>query len=186
MTWEAFITGSSLAMDAFAVSICAGAELRDDAAKAGWRLALACGAFQFLMPLLGWVLGDWAYAWVSAVDHWVAFILLALVGGDMVYGVLKGGGAAPQNPASSWKVLLALALATSIDALVVGAGFALVRFPVMELAIAAGLVTAPACALGVWLGRIAGARLGRWAELLGGVLLIVMGLHVLVSHLLEG
>lgn len=166
-------------MDAFAVSLCAGAEL-EDTERAGWRLPLVCGAFQFVMPLLGWLLGDWGSAWLPTLGRWAAFLLLALVGGDMIRNALMGAGK-PQSPGTSWRILLALALATSIDALVVGAGFALVRLPVMDLAVAAGLVTVPACALGVLLGRLLGARLGFWAELLGGAILIAMGLHILIS-----
>ena len=189
MSWESTLSGCSLAMDAFAASLCIGASLpgraRGRAPGAMWRLGLACGAFQFFMPLLGQLLGELSTRWFPAVDHWLAFGLLAFVGGNMVRGYFRDGETEISGAADSLLLLLSLALATSIDALVVGASFALAGLPVVELAVTAGAATALACAAGVWLGRFAGVRLGRRMELLGGLLLIAIGLEVLVSHLMD-
>ena len=118
-------------------------------------------------------------------DHWLAFGLLAFVGGNMVRGYFMEEEKNVSGVAERLGLLLSVALATSIDALVVGAGFALAGLPVMELAVIAGVVTAAACAAGVYLGRFAGAHFGKRMELLGGVLLILIGLEVLVSHLMD-
>ena len=190
MNWESALSGCSLAMDAFAVSAAVGASLpensRGRAFSAAWRLGLACGLFQFFMPLLGCFLGECSTRWFPALDHWLAFGLLAFVGGNMVHGYfMEEKEQKTDGVAERLGLLLSVALATSIDALVVGAGFALAGLPVMELAVIAGVVTAAACAVGVYLGRIAGAHFGRRMELLGGALLILIGLEVLVSHLLD-
>ena len=93
MNWESALSGCSLAMDAFAVSLCMGASLtiagRRAVMRAAWRLALACGLFQFFMPLLGCFLGEYSTRWFPALDHWIAFILLAFVGGNMAWGYFK-------------------------------------------------------------------------------------------------
>ncbi|MCR4819368.1 MAG: manganese efflux pump MntP family protein [Fretibacterium sp.] len=200
MSWESALSGCSLAMDAFAVSLCVGAttnltrgkyppsplcEANRRALSAACRLALACGLFQFFMPLLGCFLGEYSTRWFPAIDHWIAFVLLAFVGGDMVWGYFKDEAKEIMGVADRLWPLLSVAVATSIDALVVGAGFALAGLPVMELAVIAGVVTALACAAGVCLGRFVGARFGKKMELMGGVLLIFIGLEVLVSHLMD-
>ena len=189
MNWDSALSGCSLAMDAFAVSAAVGASLpensRGRAFSAAWRLGLACGLFQFFMPLLGWLLGERSTRWFPMFDHWLAFGLLAFVGGNMVRGYFMEEEKNVSGVADRLGLLLSVALATSIDALVVGAGFALAGLPVMELAVIAGVVTALACAVGVYLGRIAGAHFGRRMELLGGALLILIGLEVLVSHLMD-
>lgn len=172
-------------MDAFAMSICVGACTVGNPWRPASRLGLSCGAFQFLMPLLGWKLGTASARWFSFWDHWLAFGLLAFVGGEMVYDFFRGGGEECCDVTQSLRLLLTVALATSIDALAVGAGFGLTRLPVMPLAIVAGGVTAGACAAGIWLGRTVGASFGRKMELLGGVLLILIGLDILATHLME-
>lgn len=188
MNWESVLSGCSLAMDAFAVSVGVGTQegAGSRAFTAAWRLALACGLFQFFMPLLGCFLGECSTRWFPALDHWLAFVLLAFVGGNMVHGYfMEEKEQKTDGVAEQLGLLLSVALATSIDALVVGAGFALAGLPVMELAVIAGVVTAAACAAGVYLGRFAGAHFGKRMELLGGVLLILIGLEVLVSHLMD-
>ena len=176
-------------MDAFAVSVGVGVSLPKNSHRwafiAAWRLALACGGFQFFMPLLGCLLGEYSTRWFPLFDHWLAFGLLALVGGNMVRGYFVEEEKEVSGVADRLGLLLSAALATSIDALVVGAGFALAGLPVMELAVIAGVVTAMACAAGVYLGRIAGAHFGKKMELLGGAMLILIGLEVLVSHLVD-
>ena len=185
MSWAAVVSGCSLAMNSFAMSICVGACTVGSPWRPTSRLGLACGTFQFFMPLLGWKLGMASARWFSFWDHWLAFGLLAFVGGGMVCDFLRGGEEECRDVTRSLRLLLTVALATSIDALAVGAGFGLTRLPVMPLAAVAGGVTAGACAAGTWLGRTAGAGLGRKMELLGGVLLILIGLNILATHLME-
>jgi len=145
----------------------------------------ACGLFQFLMPLGGWAAGEWSAGLMTALDHWLAFGLLAFVGGGMIRSALGSSNLCEGDATASPGALFSLALATSIDAFVVGAGFALVNKPVLTLALLAGVFTALTCALGIYIGRFVGCRFGRRVELIGGVLLILIGLDILLSHLLD-
>ena len=185
MSWAAVVSGCSLAMDAFAMSICVGACTVGSPWRPASRLGLACGTFQFFMPLLGWKLGMASARWFSFWDHWLAFGLLAFVGGGMVCDFLRGGEEECRDVTRSLRLLLTVALATSIDAFVVGAGFALVKKPVLDLALLAGVFTALTCVLGVCIGRFVGCRFGRRVELIGGVLLILIGLNILLTHLVD-
>ncbi len=148
-------------------------------------MGAACGLFQFFMPLGGWMMGGWSARLMAALDHWLAFGLLAFVGGGMIRSAFAPPEPCEGDATASAKALLSLALATSIDAFVVGAGFALVNKPVLPLALLAGAFTALACAAGIHLGRFVGCRFGKRVELIGGLLLILIGLNILVSHLLD-
>jgi putative Mn2+ efflux pump MntP len=145
-------------------------------------MGAACGAFQFFMPLVGWFLGTYSLDYIASFDHWAAFGLLALVGGNMIHSSFAPAevrGDAPMSLAT----LLYLALATSIDALAVGASFAMVGKPAFWLAVVAGLATAALCFGGVQAGRLVGSRLGKRVELLGGALLCLIGFNILRTHL---
>jgi putative Mn2+ efflux pump MntP len=161
-------------------------------------MGLACGIFQFAMPILGWFVGAYCAASVASFDHWIAFGLLAFVGGNMI----RGSFAPPEEPAPAEQVpaeqvpagqapadptysmtLLYVALATSIDALAVGASFALLQKPVLPLSIFAGIITALLCFGGVMAGRAAGRFLGKRVELAGGLILCLIGLDILRTHL---
>ena len=185
MDWESAVSGFSLAMDAFAVSVCMGACIPGRFGRASLRMGGACGLFQFLMPLGGWAAGEWSAGLMAALDHWLAFGLLAFVGGGMIRSALGPSNPCEGDATASPRALFSLALATSIDAFVVGAGFALVKKPVLDLALLAGVFTALTCVLGVCIGRFVGCRFGRRVELLGGVLLILIGLNILLSHLMD-
>jgi putative Mn2+ efflux pump MntP len=169
-------------MDAFAVSLCVGAGMRGAVGGVAIRLGGACGAFQFFMPMVGWLLGAYALGMISSFDHWVAFALLAFVGGNMIRGSLSKGETCPPDPTRPL-TLLYIALATSIDALAVGASFAITDRPVLSLAAASGLITVVLCVLGVVFGRRAGARFGSRVECAGGVILILIGLNILREHI---
>lgn len=180
------LSAASLAMDALAVSICIGAMMPGRAAGAGARLAVSCGAFQFAMPLIGAALGTHALSYISSFDHWVAFGLLAAVGGNMIREGMgpdecKAWSADPTHSIT----LLTIAVATSIDALAVGASFAISSRPVLPLAIAAGVITAALCMIGAIAGARYGARSGRRAEIVGGCVLIIIGLLILKDHILD-
>lgn len=185
MDWESAVSGVSLAMDAFAVSVCMGACIPNGLGRASLRMGAACGLFQFFMPLGGWMMGGWSARLMAALDHWLAFGLLAFVGGGMIRSAFAPPEPCEGDATASAKALISLALATSIDAFVVGAGFALVNKPVLPLALLAGAFTALACAAGIHLGRFVGCRFGKRVELIGGLLLILIGLNILVSHLLD-
>ena len=177
MNWQSFISGCSLAMDAFAVSAGVGAAYPSQRRSAGIRLGAACGLFQFIMPLLGGFLGGISAQLFAMLGPFLASFLLMTIGLDMILDALKDR---PVPPISSGKRLLFLALATSIDAFAVGAGFALVGFSVMELAVIAGIVTALGCVLGAALGAVFGARLGSKAAITGGGVLMLLGAYILI------
>lgn len=183
---EMILAAGSLSMDALAASLGIGACLgAASCGRAAFRVAGACGGFQFVMPLAGWFLGSRFLAVISGYDHWVAFGLLVLVGVNMIRGSLAAED--PDCPAvdpSCGAALLTVALATSIDALAVGVSFAAVGAPVMVLASWAGLITALVCFIGVLAGFRAGQMLGKRMELAGGVVLCIIGANILRCHLM--
>jgi len=174
----ALLLAFALAMDAFAVALTQGARFRPDV-RGGLAIALTFGAFQALMPLAGWVIGAVALAYVAAVDHWIAFGLLAFLGVRMLGGHI---GEAEGARALTGRTLLLAGVATSIDAL--AAGITLPTLGVAPpLAVALiGLVTFVMSGAGVLLGRRAGDHLGEWAERAGGVILIGLGTKILAEH----
>ncbi|MDR1621318.1 MAG: manganese efflux pump MntP family protein [Synergistaceae bacterium] len=180
--WESVVSALSLSMDAFAVALCIGACAVGGTYRTALRMGTACGAFQFFMPLVGWLLGTYSLDYIASLDHWAAFGLLALVGGDMIrssFAPQEVRDTAPMTTA----MLLYLALATSIDALAVGASFAMVGKPALWLAAVAGLSTAALCFGGVQAGRLAGSKLGKRVEFVGGALLCLIGFNILRAHL---
>ncbi|MDR3331342.1 MAG: manganese efflux pump MntP family protein [Synergistaceae bacterium] len=180
---DSLLSATSLAMDAFAVSICIGAGIRGAWLQTALRMGGTCGLFQFVMPMLGWFAGVYTVNFMAAFDHWVAFGLLALVGGNMIRGALgPDDGCRSEDPTKSI-ALLYLSLATSIDALAVGASFALTDRPVLPLALCAGVITLALCFIGVRFGRQMGEKLGKKVELIGGLVLILIGLGILREHL---
>lgn len=174
----ALLLALALAMDAFAVALTQGARFRP-----GWGgaagIAITFGGFQAVMPLIGWGIGAVAFAYVAAVDHWIAFALLTFLGIRML------GGHVGEEEASNvltGKALLVAGVATSIDALAAGITLPTLDVaPLMAVALI-GIVTAIMSAAGVALGRIAGDRLGIWAERAGGIILIALGCKILAEH----
>jgi putative Mn2+ efflux pump MntP len=178
---EMILSALSLAMDAFAASLGIGACLGTLASSAAaLRVSAACGGFQFAMPLVGWWLGSSFLDVVSGYDHWVAFALLLLVGGNMIRESfsVEDEGCPPSDP-SCGLPLLTVAVATSIDALAVGVSFAAVGAPVMILASSAGAITAVFCFAGVTIGLRTADFLGRKAEFAGGLVLCLIGANIL-------
>jgi putative Mn2+ efflux pump MntP len=175
---EALLLALALAMDAFAVAMTQGAKFRPSA-HGGLAIALTFGVFQALMPLAGWVIGAVALVYVEAIDHWIAFGLLAFLGARMLGGHVGEEEAAH---ALTGRALLLAGVATSVDAL--AAGITLPTLDVAPLTAAAliGIVTFAMSGAGVWLGRIAGDRWGTWAERAGGVILIALGCKILAEH----
>jgi putative Mn2+ efflux pump MntP len=172
----------ALAMDAFAVSVGAGAAGRARGGRATFRLAFHFGLFQFLMPVLGWLAGSTVAHLVAAVDHWIAFALLAWIGGGMIRAAFRDDGATVADPSRGWSLVL-LSLATSVDALAVGFSLAMLRVRIWQPSVVIGLVAALFSVLGHRGGDRLGRRFGRRAEFAGGVILLGIGARILVEHL---
>ena len=170
-----------LSMDAFAVSVNDGVTARRFHVTRPLILALFFGAFQSIMALAGWSVGAWASPLISAVDHWVAFGLLTAVGGNMLYESTKTNRK-PLDDSLTICTLLALSVATSIDALAVGVGFACLRASILDPAVIIGITTFVLSLVGVYLGRVMGKLAGNRFELLGAVILLVLGMKILVEH----
>ena len=175
-----------LSMDAVAVSLASGcAGTRADPRQA-LALASLFGLFQALMPVAGWLAGLGFKSLIARVDHWLAFLLLALIGGRMVRESRRGRECRRGPGRMGAATMLALALATSIDALAVGLSFSALAVGIVRPALAIGLVTFALSLLAGVAGRRFGPRLGERAELLGGLILIAIGLRILIGHLAGG
>jgi len=187
---EIFLIAVSLALDAFAVSVSSGISVPGFGWKHAVKMGLYFGGFQFAMPLIGWFLGSSVSAYIEAVDHWIAFGLLAFIGGRMVVGAWgKDSCQREESPAElTARRLTVLAVATSIDALAVGVSMA---FMVTDVSIlfSACVIGVVAFVLSV-VGGLAGRRLGclfqKRAELVGGLVLIGIGVKILIEHLMGG
>ncbi len=183
--FEMILSAASLSMDAFAASLCIGACLGIPSPGAALRVALSCGGFQLAMPLGGWYLGSRFLGLISDYDHWVAFLLLLFVGGNMIrQSFAPCDPSCPPSDSSRGMPLITVALATSIDALAVGISFAAVGAPVLVLASAAGVITGLACFGGVLAGFRMGERLGGKVEFAGGLVLCLIGANILRVHLM--
>lgn len=172
-------------MDAFAVAICKGLALRQVRCPHMALVGLWFGGFQALMPLLGYLVGVQFADAIAAVDHWIAFALLAVIGGNMIREALSKEED-PPDASLSWKKMLPLAVATSIDALATGVTFAFMRVDLWLSIVIIGLITFGMCTAGVPLGRAVGKKLEKRAELAGGIVLILIGTKILLEHLLGG
>jgi len=180
--WELFVIAVGLSMDAFAVSVCKG--LSAGRVRLGHALTAGIwfGGFQALMPFLGWLLGSRFQSFISSVDHWIAFLLLGLIGLNMVR---ESRSQEEEEVGASFapKAMLPLAVATSIDALAVGVTFAFLRVDILPAVLFIGCTTLALSAAGVKAGSVFGARYRARAELFGGLVLILMGVKILLEHL---
>lgn len=177
----------ALAMDAFAASIAAGARLGRVSGRQIFRLAFHFGLFQAAMPVLGWLAGSTIARWIETWDHWVAFGLLAFVGGRSVLSALRGEGLAAdgaQKDPTRGATLVMLAVATSIDALAVGIGMAALKVDILLPVLLIGLVAGGMTVVGLLFGARLGRRFGRWMEAAGGLVLVGIGVKILTEHLL--
>ena len=177
-------------MDAFAVSVSSGMCVAGLTFPYALRTALAFGLFQFAMPLAGFLVGSAFAAAISSWDHWIAFGLLSAVGGKMIWEAVTSKDIASCSDEErdrlnvlDLRVLLVLAVATSIDALAVGVSYSVIGVPILLASTIIGLITFALCLLGCEFGKRIGSRLERWAEVAGGVALIGIGLKILVGHL---
>jgi putative Mn2+ efflux pump MntP len=184
---ELFLIGVSLSMDAFAVAVCHGLSMPKLNLRHGAVIALFFGGFQALMPFLGWLLGSQFAQYIESVDHWVAFGLLALIGGNMVREALspedEEESACPAADRLDLKRLFMMAVATSIDALAVGITFAFFSVPIGPAVSIIGVTTFCISLGGVVIGNFFGTRYKQRAELTGGIVLILLGTKILLEHL---
>lgn len=180
---EILLISISLAADAFAVSICKGLSLKKIDIKDAIKIGIWFGVFQALMPTIGFFLGEASQHIITSVDHWIAFILLAIIGGKMIFESFSHGDEA--NSDLSFKTMLVLSIATSIDALVVGIAYvcaygsknAVITFPMI------GIITFMLSVIGVYVGNKFGSKYKNVAEFTGGLILGLLGVEVLLEHL---
>lgn len=178
---ELFLIAVGLSMDAFAVSICKGLSVQHLEWKHVLLAGLYFGGFQALMPTIGYVLGVQFESLITSIDHWVAFILLLIIGGKMIQESLEE----PEELDDSFavKTMLMLAVATSIDALAMGVTFAFLRVNIAAAVLFIGMTTFLFSAAGIKIGHVFGLRYKSKAELAGGIILILMGAKILLEHL---
>ena len=182
--WELFLVAVGLSMDAFAVSVCKGLSVKTLRPRHCAVAGLYFGGFQALMPLLGWLLGRQFESLIKSIDHWIAFVLLALIGANMIREAL--GDEEDVNDSFSFKTMLPLAVATSIDALAVGVTFAFLEVQILPAILLIGCTTFALSAAGVKIGNVFGSGLQSKAEIAGGVILILLGIKILIEHLFFG
>ena len=181
---ELFIVAVGLSMDAFAVSVCKGLAMNDSSFKKAGTVGLWFGGFQAFMPLIGFFLGSRFEASISTYDHWIAFVLLAIIGINMIRESLKKGDNCDVNSESlAFKVMLPMAVATSIDALAVGITFAVLKVNILPAVGFIGIITFTLSVIGVKAGCIFGTKYKSKAELAGGIILILLGLKILLDQL---
>lgn len=183
---EIFLIGVGLSMDAFAVAICKGLSMQKVDLRYTVWIALYFGVFQAAMPLTGWLLGSQFARHVTRFAPWIAFILLALIGGNMIRESLSKDEEETEREERllvDHKELLMLAVATSIDALAVGVSFAFLGVRIGPAVTFIGCTTFALTLVGVWVGNLFGSRYKSRAELTGGVILILIGLKILLEHL---
>lgn len=182
---ELFLIAVGLSMDAFAVSLCKGLCMKKLRWGQGLVIALFFGGFQLLMPLAGWILGKQFERYITPIDHWIAFLLLAYIGGKMIWESLHGAEETecPTDPKLKWSELIVLSVATSIDALAVGITFAFLQVSIVPAVVEIGLTTFALSMIGVLVGHRFGTKLQHKAELAGGIVLVFIGLKILLEHL---
>ena len=183
---ELFLIGVGLSMDAFAVAVCQGLCMPKLNLRQGGVIALYFGGFQALMPLIGWFLGSQFASYIQSFDHWVAFVLLALIGGNMVREALspeEEETSCAVNSKLDHKKLFMMAVATSIDALAIGVAFAFMDVLILPAVSLIGCTTFCLSLVGVVVGNFFGSRYKKRAELTGGIILILLGVKILLEHL---
>ena len=183
---ELFLIGVGLSMDAFVVSICKGLGMSRLNMRQAAVISLFFGGFQAFMPLIGWALGSQLTDFITPIDHWIAFGLLAFVGGKMLWDAFHEDDEAEgvqTDEKLDLKELLMLAIATSIDALAVGITFAFLQVAIVPSITIIGLTTFVISFAGVAVGRFFGARFEKPATIVGGVVLILIGVKILLEHL---
>jgi putative Mn2+ efflux pump MntP len=181
---EILMIAVSMAMDATAVCLGVGTTAHATPLRSRLRLAFHFGVFQFLMPVIGWVAGSTVASYISAVDHWIAFGLLAFVGGRMIRAGLNPHADSYSRDPSRGLTMVMLSVATSLDALAIGLSLALLRVSIWYPASVIGIVTAALSFIGLQLGCRFSEKFGKRMEIVGGVVLVLIGLRIAVTHFL--
>lgn len=175
----------SMSADAFAAALAKGAALDRTRLGEALRTGAIFGIVEAITPLIGWALGYTASSYIAAVDHWIAFGLLGVIGARMILGAIRHDPQTCERPKRhGLLVLVGTAIGTSLDAMAVGVSLALLDGNITIVAAAIGLATFAMVTVGMLLGRLLGARLGRWAEGLGGVTLMAIGTDILMTHMM--
>lgn len=182
--FELIILAIGLSMDAFAVSVCKGLAMQKVTIKEMAIVGIWFGGFQAIMPLLGYFLGEAAEKYIEKFDHWIAFILLFIIGALMIKEAFGKDDGEDTNASLAFKVMITMAIATSIDALAVGISFGVLPNVNIWVAISSiGIITFALCMIGVKVGNVFGVKYKSKAEFLGGAILIILGIKILVEHL---
>lgn len=180
---EILFISIGLAMDAFAVSICAGTNELTKGKRPTFRLSFHFGLFQFMMPVFGWFLGSGVYKYIEAYDHWIVLGLLSFVGIKMIKSGITKNDDLKNSDLSKGVNLVILSFATSIDALAIGISFAMLQTEIWFPSIIIGIVTAGLSLMGVQLGNKLGIKFGKKMEIVGGIILILIGIRILLEHI---
>lgn len=179
-----FLIAVGLGMDTFAVSIGVSVSARRFSLRRMLRLSFHFGLFQFIMPILGWLAGRTVYDYIAAYDHWIAFFLLAFIGGRMIHGAFRQEETVNHNDPTKGASLVVLSIATSIDALAVGLSFAVLDMGIICPSVIIGIVTFIMTAVGMVIGDTLGRIGGKSIEIAGGLILIGIGVKIVLEHLL--
>lgn len=179
---ELFVIAVGLSMDAFAVSICKGLSVRELKPKHALTVGVYFGGFQMLMPLIGFALGVRFQSFITSIDHWIAFVLLGLIGANMIRES-REQDEEHLSDSFSFGTMLPLAVATSIDALAVGVTFAFLQVSILPAVCFIGATTFILSCIGIRIGHVFGLKYKSRAELFGGAVLILMGTKILLEHL---
>ena len=179
---EILLTGLGLAMDAFAVALCKGLSMKKFDKKKGIIIGLYFGIFQGMMPLIGYLLGTTFQSLITSIDHWIAFVLLGFIGGNMLKEAFSKDEETC-NDKVDFKTMLPLAIATSIDALAVGITFAFLKVNIVIAVLSIGIITFIMSFIGSKVGNKFGTKYEKKAQLFGGIILILIGLKILLEHL---
>lgn len=180
-TWITFLIAFALAIDAFSVSVGAGAYFRKTSRRQKFRLSFHFGLFQFLMPMVGWLAGKQIVEIVENYDHWIVFALLCLLGGKMLFDS-RQMKLVIEDITRGWK-LVGLSVATSLDALAVGFSISLLGMQIFMMSMVIGLVASGMTLLGIFLGERLSFHFGQWAGSFAGVILILIGMQIVLHHL---
>ena len=179
---ETLFLSLSLALDAFAVSLSTGALIKTRTWRDYFRIPFHFGLFQFLMPVFGWYLGSTIEPLIAEIDHWIAFLMLAIIGGKMIKAAFSKEKELQTSDPSRGISLVILSIATSIDALAVGFSLALLRYDIWFPSVLIGIITAVLSLLGLLAGNRLGNKFGNIVEVCGGVILILIGFKIAISH----
>lgn len=179
--FSTLLTALSLSMDAFAVSVTKGMTLRKIDYKIATKIAFFFGFFQAAMPLIGWAFGIRFESYIKSIDHWIAVFLLTFIGIKMILDARDDDTTSSPTTLDN-KELIVLSIATSIDALAIGVSFAFLNIDIVPVSIAIGIITFLMCFMGVLIGKKIGSLFKTYAQMFGGVILILIGINILNEH----